>query len=47
MQVSIIKKSSVSVYDRGKWWVSDINECSLMNECQIWVHTLKTFLKTI
>ena len=43
----MIKKSSVSAYDREKWWMSDINECSLTDECQIWAHTLKTLLKII
>ena len=42
-----MKKNSVSIYNKEKWWKSNIDECSLTDEHQIWVYTLKTFLKTI
>ena len=31
----MMKESSISVHDEEKWWVSDIDKCSLMNEHQI------------
>ena len=30
-----MKKNSILIYDEEKWWMSDINKCDLMNECQI------------
>ena len=32
MQANTMKENLILIYDKEKWWMSDINKCSSINE---------------